>query len=307
MSCKSRIAFLLCITCTFGLTAQSHQLRYNLKKGTKYRFYQETQMTITQKLGIIDQEIKNEFNGIMRFEPIGNEGDNIILSTSFETMVINIESMMFNVSYDSSKPVDPNDNVAKIYSGIIGKNFKMIITPQGKVVRIEGINKLINNAVDGMGDVDPKTASQLRKTLTGHFGEEALMGNMGMLLSIYPLSPKSIGDQWSTNTQLTSALKANLVNNWTFSAANGDEWKLNGEGKISTLNEEASMNGMKVTFNLNGKQTSEFKLNKKDGWFISGKQNQEVKGSIFMKGNAQMPQGMEIPMQVKSYTYLEKR
>ncbi|MGQ1786713.1 MULTISPECIES: DUF6263 family protein [unclassified Saccharicrinis] len=307
MKKKSIVSLLMLVIIALGINAQSHNLKYKLKKGQEYRFYQETKMNITQSLGIIEQEIKNEFKGVTRFTPIGNEGANIVLNASFETMIINIESIMFNINYDSSKPVKPDDKVANIYNGVIGKDFKMVITPQGNVVRIDGIDKLINDAVNGMGNLQPQAALQMRKTLNGHFGEEALTGNMAMLLSIYPAESKKVGDTWSTDTKLTSALKANLNNNWTLADASNKQWKLKGNGSITTLGEEAEMNGMKMSFNLKGNQDSEFVVNQEDGWFVSGKQNQKIEGTVSMKGNPQMPQGMEIPMKVTSSTYLEKR
>ncbi|GAF03200.1 DUF6263 family protein [Saccharicrinis fermentans] len=307
MKIKSIIVLCMLFVGAVGINAQSYQLRYKLKNGQEYRFYQETKMNITQSLGIIEQEIKNEFKGITRFIPIGKEGENIILNASFETMIIHIESMMFNINYDSSKPVQANDKVANIYNGVIGKDFKMVITPQGEVIRIDGIDKLINDAVNNMGDLQPQVASQMRKTLSGHFGEEALSGNMAMLLSMYPSENKKVGDTWSMNTKLTSALKATLNNEWTLADAANNQWKLKGNGRITTLGEESEMNGMKMSFNLKGNQDSEFIVNQEDGWFVSGKQSQHIEGTISMKGNSQMPQGMEVPMKVVSSTYLEKR
>ena len=293
--------------CVVGVRAQSHDLKYRLKNGTDYRFYQETKMNITQSLGIMEQEIKNEFKGITRFTPIAKEGNNIVLKTSFETMAISIESLMFNINYDSSKPLNSEDRIAKMYSGIIGKDFKVIITPHGKIVRIEGVEKLIDNAVGAMDNLQPQTEAQLKKTLKGHFGKEALSGNMAMLLSIYPNESKKVGDTWSTNTQLTSAFKANLNNSWTLKDDADTQWKIKGEGSIHSSGEEAEMNGMKMAFNLEGNQESEFVLNQKDGWFVNGKQKQHIEGVVIMNGNPQLPQGMEVPMKVSSTTYIEKR
>ncbi|WP_066627693.1 DUF6263 family protein [Labilibacter marinus] len=307
MKKKSFAAFVVLIVCVVGLNAQTHDLKYKLKKGQDYKFYQETKMNITQSLGIIEQEIKNEFKGITRFTPVSNEGSNIVLSTAFETMIINIESMMFNINYDSSKPIKPEDKIANIYNGIIGKDFTVVITPQGRVVRIDGIDEMIDDAVRALGSTDSKVAMQMKKTLSSHFGKEALTGNMEMLLSIYPAKAKRVGESWSTDTKLTSALKANLSNNWTLVNASNKQWRMHGKGNITTLGEEAIMNGMKMSFNLKGKQNAEFVVSQEDGWFISGKQNQNIEGTVSMKGNAQLPQGMEIPMTVTSTTILEKR
>ncbi|SMO41114.1 hypothetical protein SAMN06265379_101604 [Saccharicrinis carchari] len=301
------LALFVLVVGAITINAQSYNLKYNLKKGQDYRFYQETKMKIVQSLGFIDQEINNEFKGITRFTPVGNEGSNIVLNTSFESMIVSVKSMMFNLDYDSSKPLDPNDNMAKLYSAVIGKDFKMVITPQGKVLRIEGIDRIIHEAVKSMENVQPQMAAMMRKTLSSHFGAEALTGNMAMLLSIYPVANKKVGDNWSTSTKLASGLNADLNNTWTLADASNKQWKLKGNGNITTEGGETEMNGMKMNINLTGNQDSEFVLSQNDGWFVSGKQKQQIQGVVSMKGNAQMPQGMEIPMKVTLSTYLEKR
>ncbi len=308
MKRNSIVAFLMLLICGVGINAQSHNLKYNLNKGQEYRFYQETKMKITQSLGIIEQEIKNEFKGVTCFKPIGNEGSNIVLNTKFESMVIKIESMLFNLNYDSSKPVASEDKMAGVYNNIIGKNFKMIVTPQGKVIRVDGIDKIISSAINSIGNnVQPQKLTQLKRTISGHFGDAALKGNMAMILAIYPNSSKKVGEHWSTDTKLASTIKANLNNNWTLADTSNKQWTLKGKGNISTLGEDAVMNGMKMSFKLKGNQESEFVVSQEDGWFVSGNQKQKLDGMMMMKGNAQMPQGMEIPMKVTSTTYLEKR
>jgi hypothetical protein len=289
------------------LMSQEYNLRYRLKEGKSYRFYQETSMNINQSLGFIEQEIKNEFKGVTRFIPVGKQGNNLILQTCFESMVVNIEGMMFSIRYDSSKPVPKEDRIANIYSRIIGKEFKTIITPQGKVVKVIGINTIIDEAVNDMEDLQPGVAGQLKASLAGHLGEASLRGNLELLLALYPTTKKKVGDQWSTNTHLQSALKAKLNNQWTLKGDADKKWTLSGIGKIHTNGEEASMNGMKVIFNLTGNQQSEFTVNQADGWFVSGKQKQDMEGTVTMNVSAQMPQGMQIPMKIKSNTYLERR
>ncbi|TLX70243.1 hypothetical protein E9993_22465 [Labilibacter sediminis] len=300
-------ALVVFVFCTGWLHAQTYDLKYKLKKGTDYRFYQETVMSIIQTLGFLEQEIKNEFKGITRFTPVGTEGNNIVLKTSFETLALKIESIMFNMNYDSSKPVNQDDEMARIYNGIVGKDFKMIITPQGTVVRIVGLNELIDKAIASMGNVQPQAASKLKRAMAAQMGEKALKGNMEMILSIYPKGAKRVGDKWSTGTVLTSALKANLSNNWTLADVSDKQWKLTGDGNISAQNIRAKMHGMDVVFNLKGKQKTEYSLNQADGWFINGKQSQQIDGTVNMNVSSQLPQGMDIPMKVKSTTYIEKR
>ena len=62
-----------------------------------------------------------------------------------------------------------------------------------------------------------------------------------------------------------------------------------------------------MKFQLSGKQNINLELNQEDGWFISAKQTQNVKGTMQMGGSSQMPSDLEIPMTMKSTTILERR
>jgi len=302
MNVLKRIALITSLLIlTTGVFSQSYDLRYRLKKGKEYRFYQETNMSIVQNLGFIEQELKNNFKGITRFKPVSYEGQNMVLSTCFETMAVNIESIIFSMHYDSSKPLAENDNIAVVYNQILNKDFIVVLTPMGKVVRIEGVDEIIDNAVNKVANITPASKEKLKNALKGHLGKETLKGNMEMLLGVYPGEKKNVGEKWNTSSHLNTVIKANLSNKWTFVDASANKWKLQGEGVVVTTGEKSRLNGMEMKQNIN------LELNQEDGWFISAKQTQNVKGTMQMGGSSQMPSDLEIPMTMKSTTILERR
>lgn len=304
-----RVVLVLMMSLLTGMmvNAQSYNLKFNLKSGKEYRYYQQTSMRIIQDLGIMEQEMTNELKGVTRFVPVGNEGANIVLKTCFESMEVSIQSLLYSMSYDSSKPLVETDRMARIYNDIIGKDFTIVITPFGSVVRIEGVSEIINNAVKAAGNIQPKAAAQIRNVLKSQLGEEALKGNMEMILAIYPNTSKKVGEKWSTHAQLASILKAKLNSSWTLVDASDNKWKLKGSGNVISGDGKTSLNGIDVNIKVNGKQQSEYELNQTDGWFIRGKQEQDLQGSFSMSGDNPQLQAFEIPVKIKSKTIIERR
>ncbi len=297
--------FLLSITGT--LYAQTHSLKYKLVVGQDYRFYQTTELNITQEIGSLEQEVNNNFKGVTRFTPVKITNDQITLKVAFESLTIHIKSLFFNVLYDSELPVEKTDNIGQVYNGIINKEFTMVITPLGKVLSVSGINEIINQSADKLEYASERTVAQIKKSLESHFGEEALKGNMEMLLSIYPDSPKSVGQTWETKTKLTSSLQADMLSDWSFDSDSNNLWVISSVGNISAEAEEAQMNGVDMRFNLNGTNESQYTMNANDGWFEKGWQKQSVSGFIEMLAGHKSTKNMQVPMSVSSKTYIERR
>ncbi len=304
---KYILVFLVGCFVITGVNAQSYNLKYKLIKNKDYRFYQKTEMKMIQDLGIMDQEMKNDFGGLIRFIPVKFENENMVLKTCFESLYVNVESILFSMKYDSESVTNESPALTKVYNQIINKDFNVVITPTGNVIRIEGIDKIIDDAVKVLGNINPSASAQLKNALIGQMGKESLKGNMEMIFGVYPAGSKKVGDQWNTSTRLTSLLKADLNNNWTFADASNKQWKILGKGNVSTTGENSKLNGIEVKLDLKGKQKCEYTLNQEDGWFIKGKQIQNVKGFITMSGNSSLPQGFEIPTTLESVTYIERR
>ncbi len=287
--------------------SQSYQLKYNFHKGEDYRYYQETNMVITQTISGHDQEVKNNFKGITRFKLIKKEKDNLILSVCFESMAIHIENDMFTVDYDSSQPIDEGNLMAQVYQRVLNKDFQLTINPYGTVISIEGIDIIIDEAVSNIPDLNEKERMEVKNALVGHIGKETLTGNMQMLLGIYPDEQKSVGDRWSTSTHLNSVVKAQLNNDWTFVDDSEEEWIFNAKGTIITTGEKSKMNGVDVGFKLKGSQDSKIVMNQNDGWFENASQEQYIEGVIVLENQIPDSTALEIPMKVLTSTKLERR
>jgi hypothetical protein len=57
---------------------------------------------------------------------------------------------------------------------------------------------------------------------------------------------------------------------------------------------------MPTRYDLSGSMSSEIELDKITGWVIEAKINQEIQGDVYIKKNSKLPDGLIIPMVMKS-------
>jgi hypothetical protein len=106
------------------------------------------------------------------------------------------------------------------------------------------------------------------------------------------------------NTQLESAMSANLEETLEYKGSTDSTSLIHGEGKIQTADKDAYIetNGMPLKYNLSGTLSADFIVDKKSGWIVEARIDQEVKGTAQIKDNPKMPGGMLIPMSMKGET-----
>jgi hypothetical protein len=57
---------------------------------------------------------------------------------------------------------------------------------------------------------------------------------------------------------------------------------------------------MPTRYDLSGAMKSEIVLDKATGWVIEAKINQELQGTVYIKKNEKLPDGLTIPMVMKN-------
>jgi hypothetical protein len=196
---------------------------------------------------------------------IGNQGENLNLEISIDTMAQNVES--------------PQGSAGGPISDVKGKIFNMVISPSGKIVDLSGASKIVYT-VEGSGE----------STINQSF------------MNFFPVLPKNAvkeGDTWTSNDTLDSKAPANTI--WMPVEAN---YKFEGIEKIDgidcakisailsgTRKMTTQSQGMEIHTSgpFTGTQTLFFAVN--EGYFI--KQTVVSK----MTGNIEIPdQNMSFPV-----------
>ncbi len=202
----------------------------------------------------------------------------------------------------NSEKNNPNDIFSKILGAIIDKPFEVKMSKSGKVTDVKNVEDLWENAINQFEQIPEAQKEQLRAQITKAYGSKALKGNIEMVTAIYPENPVKKGDKWTVNTNLESGMSAKVTTAYEFADQTADFALIKGNSSIKTADKDAYIenNGMKMKYDLEGTMSSEIKVDNNSGWIIEAKIKQAIEGDTYIKENPQIPNGMKIPMTMKS-------
>lgn len=286
----------------FAPMAKKVQLQFKLEKGKTYT--QNTLMTTVTKQTIAgNEQVINQNAGtitIMELKELGNGSNTYTLWYDNISMGISQGGGMtqtFNSDTTQLASVDP---MSQIFSSLTGKKFEANIDLSGKIAEVKGLEQIISDATSPMGE----QAGMIGEQISAGFGDSGLAKNMEMLTAIMPAEPVKVGSTW-TNIQFTSSGLPLLVNNtYTLKSISGGKAVIDIKATISVDPDESSteLQGMKATYYMEGSRTGTLEMEVSTGFVTSADINDEIIGSISIASNAQMPDGMTIPIEMNSNT-----
>ncbi len=130
------------------------------------------------------------------------------------------------------------------------------------------------------------------------FGPNAFKGSIETSTAIYPATPVAKNDKWTVNTKLESPAKATVHMVYQLTDVLTDNYQIHGEGTMITDKDAKPMqiNGLLISYNLNGTTVSDIKADKTTGWVTEVKLKQTMKGEMKIPDGPSVPGGMTIPM-----------
>lgn len=282
--------------------SQTVHLALNLQKGERYDHIQNSKVSVNETVSghEIDVVMIVYAKTSYVIKDVTDQFYN--MEVSYKNMNLEMQLPQGTMQYSSSKK-DTSDLVSTLLSSLTNKPFYIQMTKTGKVQQITGFNSILDNMVNKMNVLDIQKQA-FKDQMTKAFGTKSMKGSIETVTSIFPDKPVAKNDHWVVNTQLESAMSANLQETFEYKGSTDSTSLIHGEGKIQTADKDAYIetNGMPLKYDLTGTLTADFIVNKKSGWIMEARINQEAKGTAQIKDNPKMPGGMSIPMSIKGET-----
>lgn len=288
--------------CAFIFSAMAQTtLNFNLVQGKEYRQNSDMKMIMTQDFAGQTMEITMNVKGKMVYlvkavTPAGYD-----LDVRYESMSMEIAMPQATMKFSSENPGE-TDVLSKVLAAMVNKPFQTQISKTGKVVSIKNVEALFTGAFEKIANLSDAQKEQIKSQLNQSYGEKAFASNLEMMFAIFPEKPVKVGDKWTTQGKMKSSISANITNTYQYVEDGADFRKIHGDSKISAEEngEYVVSNGLEMKFDMNGTMISDIKIDKKTGWILEAKITQNITGNASVKPNAQLPDGMSIPMTIKS-------
>lgn len=299
-----RIFFiLLLISIIISCKEQKADLVLRLEVGKEYRQNTDIKSIVTQE--VEGQEVKMEIfaKGAMIYLVKSIDERGYILDVKYESISMSMRTPYGNTEFSSEKN-EPGDIFSAILAAMKDKSFEVVMAKTGKVLEVNNIENLIDSAISQFDyiQISEEQKQQVKTQLMKAYGAEAFRGSTEMVTAIFPDNLVNKGDKWNVKTNMESGMSAKITTDYELFDQTSDYFIIKGNSTIKTEDKDAYIesNGMPTKYDLKGSMQSEIKVDKKTGWIIEAKINQEMYGDAYIKENPQMPNEMKFPMYINN-------
>ncbi len=234
---------------------------------------------ITQNIDDNEHLMTNTLYGIFKMEVVNVLGSKFVLDVNFETFKLKIDSNLYGVLTDinTSIPANEDDVEAKIFEGLVGPKFQMILLPTGEIESITGTENLVEGMINNVEDIDDFTKAMIRKSVEKEFNNHDMVESMQQFTFIYPEKSVKTNETWE-NTY-TGDFTAN--NTWTLMNYSKTNINLESDAIIKLNTTEDS-----VIMELSGNQKTKAITNTATGFIETMTVTQQLEGvSIALEMN----------------------
>ena len=266
------------------------QLKLNLVKGKTYTCGTNTHLDMKVQSMATGLDMAYTYKIIA--DVVDSAGNQVVNST-IDGLKFKAEVMGMSMGYDSKEVIDTNHQdamsgmVRKIFSGMLGRTFKVTINPNGNIEKVTGVEEIVNAMIEQIPGSD-EDKEKMKQKLQQSFNPMQVKQTFAQLFNIYPNKPVKVGDSWNKDMDMgLGGMKSKQQITFTVKDITSSSIILNLKGDLKTLvaSHQDSTNITPET-HISGSETGIMTIDKISGLATSGDIDLNFKGSMDMKGSS---------------------
>ncbi len=296
------IATLLCAALIVtSVNGQKAKLSLKLEQDETYKQVSHSKVNINQDVYGMKMNIVITTDGSMSFhiKEVSKVGYDIELR--YDWMNMTMELPQTSMEFSSEKN-DESDLFSLILAKMKDVPLNMKMDNHGKITDIEDVESKWASVIDLFDQFPQEQREQVKAQLLNAYGGKAITGSIETSTAIFPENKVKKGEQWGIITNLEAGMASTLSSTYTYEGKEGEFALISGQGTVETTDKDAYVetNGMSMKYKLSGTMSSSIKVDIKSGWIHEANIEQTISGDATIKANDQMPEGMTIPMTIKT-------
>ncbi|GHN00219.1 hypothetical protein WSM22_17080 [Cytophagales bacterium WSM2-2] len=279
---------LVVITCSFTFLPKETQLHYVFKKGDAYEIVTVSSTTQHYTVAGTDQNVTQTLNSVLQMKIVDVLGTSAKFEVEYSKISSKADSPMGANVMDSEG--DTTNAMNKALWSMKGKKFNFIMKKNGTVESVENIDNLWSKV------------GAMKAAMEQSFGKNFFVRSIENVFAFYPEEKLKPGSTWKNPSTLGTALPLQVQNNWTLESVNEPNVVLVNDGAITTTDSTKVVSlqgGVKSLVNMKGRQVIKITASVAHGWPETSKSYYEVKGKMMLQPGGQIPEEMEMQMEIK--------
>ncbi len=285
---KRLLTFSLCLLAGITLTMAQVTLTFNPDKGVKYRYCMNMEQDIAQAAMGQEFAMKNSMVTTYDMTVLEKNADGIKLSFQFADIYFEMSGSMANMKYDSKNPAPAddaglNDILAKMFGGLLSKQFEATVMPDGSVKSVTGMDAVADAVIKGIESYGDMAVQMGEGLIRQQFNNDAMRQSFEQSFKIYPGKPIKVGDSYEVAQSVSvPGIKMNIQS--VYQLASADQ-------TVANMAVKSTIDGMEGK--LKGEQGGTIQFDLKTGLTKEAVINQKIAGIL-------SNQGMEVDLKANS-------
>jgi hypothetical protein len=282
-------------------------LHFHFQKGQTYHLIPTVEEKSTQVVDGEDQVTTNTVVLGQTLEVLSvNDDGSATIKVTFGPTATKNEGPQSTYAFDSTDPPKDLPMPAVGLALVVGKSYTVTMTPAGEIVKMEGVDALIETMVGALPD-DEEIRASMRESLGHQFGEDALKELLANITAPFPGKPVAVGDSWTQKVTHTRGMPRITETTYTLAErSNGVATvKVNATMKPDPDAEPVKSGPMSMRHTVEGTETGTYKLDEATGFILEGEIEHNLHGDVILSnvpgrdGDLTIPTTVEIKVTIK--------
>ena len=295
-------------------------LLLRLERGQKHSMRMIKEDNVSQSVTGQRQDIVSTRTTELEFEVDGVDPDGLArLKVTYLTIKERGQGAAASLQYDSTTPDVPTKHpFAPTYSAMIGQSFVAKVAPTGMITGLEGVEEMYLRMAERIVQDEAITRSGSSQKRVEHVRDQLKRNPMiadrqisdmvGNLIVPYPGRAVDVGGSWRAKQSLFSMATTGLECTYTLNQKTPSAILVDVSAKIDLQGEpvfagEGTL-GLATT-TLKGSYEGTLEIDPGSGWMLRKKATMNCSGEVKISPNAQMPQGMMLPVTMETVITVE--
>lgn len=250
---------------------ESYSFHYNLKKGETYPL--NMKISQNQSMKANGQDVNISSGRTVNFDYLVEEvkGNNYKLKATFKEFSENSQGPDgVRLSYNTSLAKPDDKDVAQswtIYKSITGQSFGMEIDNKGRVISVNGLEKVIGNSRSKLkNEFTAEEQNVIKQMLNAYLSTDAIKTQFEESLNIFPDKNLKIGEKWEDSQNISEGpVKGTNKVTRTFQQLENGVAKIKVSGQQDVSGNE-TRNGVTATMKNHSTIDGYIDLDTESGW-----------------------------------------
>jgi hypothetical protein len=281
----------------FAVSFAEKPIQLRLEKGKTYSQISNINSKVSQFVQGMSVDVEMGITSTYSFKVLDVKDSLIFTEVTLSKIKSTAKSPMGTQEFSSDSP-NPSEPTSILFQELTKCPYMLTLTQSGKVVDVNA-NASLDKALSMVPALSDDQKAMLKSQFSARFGDDIIKQSLESGFAYYP--PKNVkGEKWTSTQTVKSNLELEIHSTNEVADVTNESVTIKHVGELTSpeTNEPTMINGMSAKPSINGASEGTVTINIKTGWIINSNITQNLKGNIDFMPNAQMPNGMQVPITV---------